>query len=297
MKFHGNFRAIQLDNKFGITDQFVIGEAEALFSTMAAIEGIPDGNFDVHHLKAIHKHVLGDMYDWAGEFRTAEILIGPGAVDSVAPPALIEKETERVLRDMSNMQVDGMPAHEFADRMAGIYTRLYAISPFPDGNARAARYLIDKFADQNDMEIRWDEVPADAFTTAVEKALAGNGAGLRTLLRYVTDYKDLYDMHNVSSIQAKVSGIVEQAGLSNQVLPSQAITTHQELQRMAAYAKLEIARDLDRFSSGQNTVRDWFQTSTQHALQSEHDRQKGHQLLSEAINSFKNSGARPPGLS
>lgn len=296
MRSHGNFRAIQLDNKFGICDQFVIAEAETLFSTMAAIEGIPDGGFDADHLKSIHKHILGDMYEWAGEFRTAKISVGAGHIESVAPPALIEKETERVLSDMRNEKVADMPAHEFADRMAGYYTRLYAISPFPDGNARTARYLIDKFADQHDMEVRWDEMPADAFHTAVEKSLAGNSGGLRTLLRHVTDYKDLYDMHSVDSIKSKVSGIVEQAGLSDRVLPSQEISTHAELQRMAAFAKLEITRDLERFSTGQRTVRDWFQTSAQHDMESQRDHQKGHQLLSEAIDSFNNSRPRSPGL-
>ena len=296
MKSHGNFRAIQLDNKFGITDQFVIAEAETLFSTMAAIEGIPEGNFDIDHLKAIHKHILGDMYEWAGEFRTAKISVGAGHIESVAPPALIEREVGRVLKDMRNDKVVDMPAHEFADRLAGYFTRLYAISPFPDGNARAARYFIDKFADQHDMEVRWDEVPADAFATAVEKSLAGNSGGLRTLMRHVTDYKDLYDMHSVDSIKSKVSGIVEQAGLTGRVLPSQEIASHLDLQQMAAFAKLEITRDLERFATGQNTARDWFNTSARHDIESQHDRQKGHQLLNDAISSFNNSRPRSPGL-
>ena len=28
------------------------------------------GDFDLEHLKAIHKHNFGDIYEWAGEIRT-----------------------------------------------------------------------------------------------------------------------------------------------------------------------------------------------------------------------------------
>ena len=36
-------------------------------------QGIPTGKFDLAHLKAIHRHLFQDIYDWAGEIRTVEI--------------------------------------------------------------------------------------------------------------------------------------------------------------------------------------------------------------------------------
>ena len=34
---------------------------------------IPEGQFDLAHLKAIHRHLFQDVYDWAGQVRTVEI--------------------------------------------------------------------------------------------------------------------------------------------------------------------------------------------------------------------------------
>lgn len=32
-----------------------------------------DGNFDFEHHRAIHRHIFGDVYEWAGEPRTVEM--------------------------------------------------------------------------------------------------------------------------------------------------------------------------------------------------------------------------------
>ncbi len=39
-------------------------------------EGVPKGSFDLAHLRAIHRHLFQDVYDWAGELRTVEIFKG-----------------------------------------------------------------------------------------------------------------------------------------------------------------------------------------------------------------------------
>jgi cell filamentation protein len=39
-------------------------------------EGAPTGDFDLRHLRAIHRHLFQDVYDWAGEIRTVEIAKG-----------------------------------------------------------------------------------------------------------------------------------------------------------------------------------------------------------------------------
>jgi len=39
-------------------------------------QGAPLGTFDLAHLRAIHRHLFQDIYDWAGELRTVEIYKG-----------------------------------------------------------------------------------------------------------------------------------------------------------------------------------------------------------------------------
>jgi len=44
--------------------------------TQRAAEGVPAGGFDLAQLRAIHRHLFRDVYDWAGEPRTVEIAKG-----------------------------------------------------------------------------------------------------------------------------------------------------------------------------------------------------------------------------
>ncbi|MBA1280249.1 Fic/DOC family protein [Stutzerimonas stutzeri] len=293
MKGHTKFRAIQLQNNFGLTDQAVISEAEALFTTMAAIQGPSPGDFDNDHLKAIHKHILGDMYSWAGEFRTAKLTIGDGYAETTTPPSLLEMEVGRVLSALKAEPADAMNVSEFADKMALYYSKLYALSPFPDGNARASRFLIDAFAEKHHMQVSWEKVPAEAFHAAVKQSLAGNSAGLRKVFGMITDHQDLYALHSIDAIQTTMAKIVSTAGLRSEYMPSQTISTHQDLGQLARYVKLRLADDLTKFASGATTMRDWEKTSIAHEMTGKVDRQSsGPEALTRAIHSM--AGVSPP---
>jgi len=37
---------------------------------------MPRGDFDLAHLRAIHRHLFQDIYEWAGELRAVEISKG-----------------------------------------------------------------------------------------------------------------------------------------------------------------------------------------------------------------------------
>jgi cell filamentation protein len=62
-----------LRNKLGIRTATLLDASERRLVTQRAIEGIPKGRFDLVHLRAIHRHLFQDIYDWAGEIRTVEI--------------------------------------------------------------------------------------------------------------------------------------------------------------------------------------------------------------------------------
>ena len=47
--------------------------AERKLVTQRLVEPMPAGDFDLAHLKAIHRHLFQDVYAWAGEVRTVEI--------------------------------------------------------------------------------------------------------------------------------------------------------------------------------------------------------------------------------
>lgn len=62
-----------LKNKLGIENEDELKEAEAAsvgWRSFQLSEKPIQGRFDLDHLKAIHKHLFGDVYEWAGELRT-----------------------------------------------------------------------------------------------------------------------------------------------------------------------------------------------------------------------------------
>jgi cell filamentation protein len=62
-----------LRNKLEITSAEELDAQERRFVTARSMQGVPKGSFDLDHLRAIHRHLFQDIYDWAGKLRTVEI--------------------------------------------------------------------------------------------------------------------------------------------------------------------------------------------------------------------------------
>ena len=65
-----------LRNLLGLTDPVDLDRVERLYTVDRATQPIPRGALDLTHLRAIHRHLFQDVYDWAGELRTVEISKG-----------------------------------------------------------------------------------------------------------------------------------------------------------------------------------------------------------------------------
>ncbi len=65
-----------LRNRLGIRDPRELAriEAEQTSVRIAQLEltGLP-GTYDLAHLRAFHRRIFGDIYEWAGELRTVAI--------------------------------------------------------------------------------------------------------------------------------------------------------------------------------------------------------------------------------
>jgi Fic-DOC domain mobile mystery protein B len=90
-------------------------------------------------IKDLHKRMLGDVWKWAGKFRTSQRNIG---IDYW----LIATEVRQLLDDAKAWIAYGAyPADEIAVRF---HHRLVLIHPFPNGNGRHARLMADLLAIQ-----------------------------------------------------------------------------------------------------------------------------------------------------
>lgn len=278
MKGNASFREAQLENNFGLTDQAIIREADAIFSTLRQTEGMPEGNFDADHLKRIHQHLLGDMYPWAGKFRTAGLKIGSALTEVAAPADKLEVVTNKALARLTQIKPETMDVAEYAVEISKVYMDLYKASPFPDGNARAARGLIDAFSEKHEMQIQWSKIPGEAFHAAVQQSLSGNDEGIQAVFRSAADYVCLAEKFGTDPIQKKINEIRSNVGLRDELMPSILKATSDHLTKFAGYA-IEVAKnDLKAYARGErNTIRDWESTSIKAEVSNHLEHNGSHQ--------------------
>jgi Fic-DOC domain mobile mystery protein B len=92
------------------------------------------GLLDERFLKDLHKRMFGEVWRWAGTFRTTERNIG---ID----PWRIGTEVRNLIGDASLWEEQSVyDPHETAIRF---HHRLVFIHPFPNGNGRHARLMAD----------------------------------------------------------------------------------------------------------------------------------------------------------
>lgn len=90
-------------------------------------------------LRKLHKRMFGDVWAWAGKYRTTERNIG------VAPHA-IAVELKNLFEDAKAWETyDSYPVDERAVR---IHHRLTVIHPFPNGNGRCARIFVELYLER-----------------------------------------------------------------------------------------------------------------------------------------------------
>jgi Fic-DOC domain mobile mystery protein B len=91
-----------------------------------------DGMF----VRSLHKAMYGDVWKWAGKYRTTERNIGvdPSAI-AISVRNLMEDAARWVAPDSTWLDRD--------QAVASVHHRLVAIHPFPNGNGRHARAFAD----------------------------------------------------------------------------------------------------------------------------------------------------------
>src|SRR5664280_2534055 len=104
------------------------------------IEAPLSGAFDVAHLKAIHRYIFQDVYEWAGRFRTVNISKG-GHLFGLA--AFLEPALQHTLGKLAaGNGLASVDAERFAERAAYYLGELNAAHPFREGNGRTQREFI-----------------------------------------------------------------------------------------------------------------------------------------------------------
>lgn len=86
------------------------------------------------HYRSVHKHLFGDVYAWAGRYRT--VRTGKGG-NWFCYPENIDREMKRAFAKLRRHRKADLSAEAFAGICAAFLADLNAIHPFREGNGRA----------------------------------------------------------------------------------------------------------------------------------------------------------------
>jgi cell filamentation protein len=135
-----------LRNNFSADNQTVLTDLEYV-ATAGRIAGwhcrLADGDVGTHDLdiRAIHRHLFADVYEWAGDFRVTELRLGD---DVFARRASVQREAARIVATARSLAADRASIDD--DALASQLARLYAdynyLHPFREGNGRTGTLLL-----------------------------------------------------------------------------------------------------------------------------------------------------------
>lgn len=131
-----------LKNRANIKDSELLRKAEADVTNIAmtAIYERRYDKFDTETLCDIHRAVFGQIYEWAGEFRTIQIVkredVLGGDTVRYAKPENIKKELAAAMKEIKKLKRDGGNDRNFIFRMVRIIAAIWQTHPFREGNTR-----------------------------------------------------------------------------------------------------------------------------------------------------------------
>lgn len=148
-----------LINKLNIRDPEKLAQFEAIVTKarLAQLEKEPvEGNFDLDHLKNIHKFIFKDIYPFAGEIRRENI-----AKDffRFAPYQFIEPYAKELFQQLKKEKLlKGTTIYDFSERAAFYMAEINVLHPFREGNGRTQREFIRQLAKNAGYDLDWSKV-------------------------------------------------------------------------------------------------------------------------------------------
>lgn len=176
-----------LRNRLGITDPGELAQVEAALSATRLIDlerrRLP-GGYDLNHLRAFHRYILGDIFAWAGELRTVSIAKG---LLFCLPQHLETAAGEIFGRLAAADRLRGLNRDQFIGQLAEFLADVNALHPFREGNGRAQRAFLSQLAHDAGHHIDWVRMNPDRNTAASAAAHHGDLAPLTAMLAELVD--------------------------------------------------------------------------------------------------------------
>lgn len=172
-----------LINLLGFDDEDALSRAESEIATarLNELQRRPiTGGFDVVHLQLIHRHLFGDIYPWAGDFRTVNL----ARTASFGDWRHVRQYLDSVFVELAaEHHLVGLPQEALATRLAYYLGEVNAAHPFREGNGRTQRAFFAQLCREAGWMWRWSTISAAENNAASEASLMGDPTKLEHLIR------------------------------------------------------------------------------------------------------------------
>ncbi len=173
-----------LINKRGIRDADLLQEAEVKFAKARLMQGLPKGQFDYAHLKAIHKHVFQDLYEWAGQERTVRM---SKSGSQFAFPEYIKQELDKLFKQLkSDQYLQNLDIKTFCEKAAFYFNEVNAAHPFREGNGRTNRIFFNQLAEQAGYSLAWHKTNHRDYIQASIDGFQGDNKAMTKVFSLIT---------------------------------------------------------------------------------------------------------------
>lgn len=178
-----------LPNKLGITDENLLKKREDDIVALHISEVLnePDPReFDFDYLLALHRRLFGEIYDFAGQIRTVNIM----KPDGEAPFAYAEFIPSEAARIFTQLKHDrylvGLKKAEFVQKISALAADLNALHPFREGNGRTIRLFLALLAKHAGYIIDYSQVSHEEVILADKLAFGGKYDAIVKLYNRIT---------------------------------------------------------------------------------------------------------------
>lgn len=160
-----------LRNKLNLRDAAQLDQFERELVAQRTAQGIPTGDFDLAHLRAIHRHLFQDVYDWAREIRAVEI--ARGGIQFQFRQYIGTGMADVHRRIVVAGYLRNLSARAFAEKAGEIIGDINYVHPFREGNGRTQALYLEALARQAGHPIDLRRLVGESWMEASKAAHAG----------------------------------------------------------------------------------------------------------------------------
>ncbi|MGP4059408.1 Fic/DOC family protein [Halobacillus sp. H74] len=179
-----------LINHYDILDDKQLASMEALVTTrrLSELQERPiEGDFDLRHLQRIHAYLFKDLYPFAGEIRS-ENIVKDGF--SFAQARFIPLASKPLFQQLMIEDWEHMDQKMLAGKLTYYMAEINVLHPFREGNGRSLREFIRCIAIEAGYILDWAVVPKERVFEVSIESVRHSGELYKVIYQSLSPKKD-----------------------------------------------------------------------------------------------------------